>query len=589
MPFGATINRYGRLRRLYDLVRLRASVALLGYRFKLTQGLVFMMRATICMLAAYLVIATSMRATGDEPQETARGRQAGGQPPAARAQPRVSIPPPTTAWRATLKRRETSGADARIRRAAAQPGSDPTLNPLSGGMGSSTQPRGPLLTGTLVGGQPIAMQAALYGAVTSNPDLVTLREGNALAASAEAVETARHFPTTLNPTIWLDYRPITMIPNGTFGTGAKHGTASGNNYYHYGQDYFYASLRQPVELGHQTTHRYHIAQAAYNQQKWLVVQAELTTLVQTYRFFQTAAYRREKFRLAQDLADFNDRLQETLQRRMEANQVQAADVALGRVESRATQLQVKAAKQDYLIALTDLRNQIGIPDQAGAVEPLGEFTVPPYIPPVDEQVMVDEALRQRPDIHAALAQVAGTHSAVSLAKGDRIPTPIIGPEYEMDEAGVQYIGFVLISPMPIWNSGKPLVLQREAEHRRAVVAYKEAQQRAAAQVRAAVAKWNGATELVNDSASLTNDLSAEVKNMEQLFERNQADLTKLMQARQRLIQLENSRLDAVWQATQAQADLLLALGIPSMINDMINRAERDSTVERQPSRSETPR
>jgi cobalt-zinc-cadmium efflux system outer membrane protein len=536
-----------------------------------------MMRATVYMLATYLVMATSMRATGDEPQEIARGSQAGGQPPSASTQRRVSIPPPTTAWRATVKRRETPGADAKIGRAAAQPGGAPALNPLSGGMGSSTQPRGPLLTGTLVGGQPIAMQAALYGAVTSNPDLVTMREGNALAASAEAVETARHFPTTLNPTIWLDYRPITLVPNGTFGTGGTHGTASGNNYYHYGQDYFYASLRQPVELGHQTTHRYHIAQAAYNQQKWLVVQAELTTLVQTYRFFQTAAYRREKFRLAQDLADFNDRLQETLQRRMEANQVQAADVALGRVESRATQLQVKAAKQDYLIALTDLRNQIGIPDQAGAVEPLGEFTVPPYIPPVDEQVMVDEAIRQRPDIHAALAQVAGTHSAVSLAKGDRIPTPIIGPEYEMDEAGVQYIGFVLISPIPIWNSGKPLVLQREAEHRRAIVAFKEAQQRAAAQVRAAVAKWNGATELVNDSASLTNDLSAEVKNMEQLFERNQADLTKLMQARQRLIQLENSRLDAVWQATQAQADLLLALGIPSMINDMINRAERDAT------------
>ena len=66
--------------------------------------------------------------------------------------------------------------------------------------------------------------------------------------------------------------------------------------------------------------------------------------------------------------------------------------------------------------------------------------------------------------------------------------------------------------------------------------------------------------------------------MERLFEDGQADLTKLMQARQRLIQLENSRLDAVWQATQAQADLLLALGVPSLINDMINRAERDATA-----------
>lgn len=68
----------------------------------------------------------------------------------------------------------------------------------------------------------------------------------------------------------------------------------------------------------------------------------------------------------------------------------------------------------------------------------------------------------------------------------------------------------------------------------------------------------------------------EVQKIEKLFDAGTADLTKLMQARQRLIQLENSRLDAVWAATQAQADLLLALGIPSMINDMVNRTERDA-------------
>ena len=209
--------------------------------------------------------------------------------------------------------------------------------------------------------------------------------------------------------------------------------------------------------------------------------------------------------------------------------------------------------------MADLRNQIGIPESAGVIEPLGEFNLPHYIPPVDEQVMIQEALRNRPDVHAANAQVAGTHFAVSLAKGDRIPTPVIGPQYEMDEAGVQYIGFVFITSLPIWNNGKPLVLQREAEHRRAIVAFQEAQQRATAQVRAAVAKWNGATELVNESGGLTKELSTEVGLLERLFEAGQADLTKLMQARQRLIQLENAQLDAVWAATQAQADLLLAL------------------------------
>jgi cobalt-zinc-cadmium efflux system outer membrane protein len=432
-----------------------------------------------------------------------------------------------------------------------------------------------------LGGQSLSLQAALYGALTSNPDLVTLRQGNALAASAEAVEVARHFPTSLNPTIWLDYRPITLIPPSTFGSSSPGGgkTSGGNNgYYHNGQNYIYVSLRQPIELGHQTTHRYHIAKAAYSQQQWTVLQAELTTLVQTYRFFQTAAYRREKYRLAEQLADFNDRLLETLRRRLEANQVPAADVALARVESRGTRQQVKAARQDYLTALADLRNQIGTSDDAGAAEPLGEFTLPPYIPPVDEQTMVQTALANRPDIHAAQAQIDGTAAAIRLAKGDRIPTPVIGPEYEMDEAGVQYIGLVYISALPIWNSGKPLVIQREAEHQRARVAAYQSQQRAVAQVRAAVARWNGATDLVNDSAGLTEELSKDVATMERLFEAGQTDLTRLMQARQRLIQLDNSRLDAVWAATQAQADLLLALGTPSLIHGMLGQAERDASI-----------
>ena len=77
---------------------------------------------------------------------------------------------------------------------------------------------------------------------------------------------------------------------------------------------------------------------------------------------------------------------------------------MARVEDRAGRQVVKMAEQTYRTALTDLRNQIGIPETAGTAEPLGEFTLPPYIPPVDEQVMVEEALRNRPDIHAAEAQ-----------------------------------------------------------------------------------------------------------------------------------------------------------------------------------------
>jgi cobalt-zinc-cadmium efflux system outer membrane protein len=431
----------------------------------------------------------------------------------------------------------------------------------------------PAVNGSGLGGQSMSLEAALYGTLTGNPDLMALRQGGPNIASPEAVEVARHFPTALNPTVWIDYRPITLIPNNTFanqggGTGSTGGTTPHHGFYQNGQNYLNVSLRFPAELGHQTTHRYNIAKAALSQQQWTVTQAEMTALVQTYRFFETAAYRREKLRISQELADFNDRLYQSLKRRQEANLVPAADATLALVESRATQQLVKAAKQDYVTALTDLRNQVGIPESAGAAEPLGEFTLPPYIPPVDEQGMIQTALANRPDIRAAQALVSGTCSAIRLANGDRIPTPVIGPQYAQDEAGIQYVGLILVSTLPVLNNGMPLVRQREAEHRRAIVAMQQARQRAVAQVRAAVAKWNGATELVNESQGLTAELAKEVESLERLFDRGQADLTKLMQARQRLIQLQNAELDALWAATQAQADLLLALGAPILLNAM---------------------
>jgi outer membrane protein, heavy metal efflux system len=539
-------------------------------------------------LALLAASARSAWADPPEPAVTAAIPQPSAPPAAPETRPTPIIPlfsgqatphpnPPSQGGR------EKKGQHRRVRLQSAEPPAEsrptrdaPVRRAQAGAADIPALPETSLPTNPIAAeaaGTPLGLQAALYGALTSNPDLVAMRQGTPIAASAEAVEVARRFPTTLNPTVWIDYRPITLIPPAPFGSGSPAGGGAGgtappaghHGFYHYGQNYILVSLRQPVELGHQTTHRYAIAKAAFDQQRWNVVQAEMTTLVQTYRFFQTAAYRRERLRVARQLADFNDRLVQTLQRRLEANQVPAADVALARVESRAARQQVKAAQQDYVTALTDLRNQIGIPETAGAAVPLGGFTLPPYLPPIDENAMIQTALQNRPDIHAALAQLTGTCSAVQLAKGDRIPTPVIGPQYAMDEAGIQYIGLILVSPIPILNNNTPLVRQREAEYRRAVVALQQAQQRAITQVRAAVAKWNGARELVNDTIGLTEELSKEVTNLERLFEAGQTDLTKLMQARQRLIQLENSRLDAVWAATQAQADLLTVLGAPTLI------------------------
>ena len=165
------------------------------------------------------------------------------------------------------------------------------------------------------------------------------------------------------------------------------------------------------------------------------------------------------------LAEFNEKILISLQNRLEANLVPPAYVILARVESRASRQLAKAAQQNYIIALADLRNQIGITDSTGEAEPSDEFALPPCIPPVTEQELIEIALENRPDIHAARSAVAGTKAAENLARADRIPSPIVGPQYEIDEAGLQYIGFVYITAIPVWNKGGPLQRQREADHR----------------------------------------------------------------------------------------------------------------------------
>jgi len=472
----------------------------------------------------------------------------------APAPPSARTPIPTTGQRtpdSAVRRVQISPTDVNSPLA---PGASPAIP-------AASLPTGPAVGGgPAFGGQSLSLEAALYGALTSNPDLVSMRQGNVPgnAASPEAVEVARHFPTTLNPTLWIDARPLVYarLPGGMRQIDAL----------------MYFSLRQPVELGHQTRYRYAIAKAAYTQQQWNIVQAELLTLVQTYRFFQTAAYRRERLRIATELADFNDRLVQSLRRRLEAGagQVQAADVTLGAVESRATRQLVKAARQDYVNALTDLQNQIGMPETAGTAEPLGDFVLPSYIPEIDDEALVQTALQSRPEIFAARAQVEGARAAVCLAKGDRIPTPVVGPIYERDESGSQFFGFVYITTIPVMNNGAPLQRQREAEYRRAVVAEQQIEQRTITQVRAAVAKWNAARALVTETEAEIRPLKEDVASLERLFQAGQADITKLLQARQRLIQLENARLDSTWQATQAQADLLTALGAPTLINSLRN-------------------
>ncbi len=404
---------------------------------------------------------------------------------------------------------------------------------------------------TYSGGPPLALAAqvdletALQWTLQSNPNLVATRQN--VRVSAEAVNVAQHFPTSLNPSISIDYTPWVYEREANGDVQSLDRSV-------------FITWAQPIELGHRQADREQMAQASYSQTRWNVLQAELAALIQTYRFHQTALYRREKLAVAQDLNTFSTRLVETLRRQAEANQATAADVVLAEVEHQATIDQLEAARQDYVSALADLRQQIGIPSVAASAEPIGSFRVPEDRIGRNGETLVRLAQESRPEVQAAAAAAANSRAALSLARADRIPIPSLGPVYERNETGAVFYGVALSSPVPLLNTGAPLVGQREAEYHRDCVAWEQARQQVAAQVLAVTVKWNQAQQTAERTHARFEPIRTQTERMQRLYDAGQSDVVKLLQVQRRFIEARNVELDTIWQTTQAYADLLMAAG-----------------------------
>jgi outer membrane protein, heavy metal efflux system len=125
---------------------------------------------------------------------------------------------------------------------------------------------------------------------------------------------------------------------------------------------------------------------------------------------------------------------------------------------------------------------------------------------------------------------------------------------------VVFYGLTPSTKVPIINSGAPLVRQREAEYHRDCVAWDQARQLATTQVLATLVKWNQSQALAERTHARLQTITTQNERMRRLYEVGQTDLLKLLQVQRRFIEARNVELDAIWQTTQAYADLLTATG-----------------------------
>jgi len=401
-------------------------------------------------------------------------------------------------------------------------------------------------------------------ALERNPDLMAATQS--WPVSRAALEVAKRYP----------YAPTAQVQMAPSPREADGGTL---------KTLTQVTLSQTFELGGQRHHRWRSGVAQLDRTEWLIRQAAVSTVAETQRRFFTALYQRHLLDVRQSMAELNEKLLGVLQRRFEAGQASAADVALARIEARSTAQQAAVVQTKSVAALQNLRTQLGLDSdqRLGLDHGVDEVELlPPQVlellaeqtsPELDDADAVDrsrgsatfaELGAARPDVLAVKADLRWAQSQLNLARASLVPSVQLGPYFERDEGNTQFWG--LVTQMKLGNAhtsnGTALVRQRQAEVRQRRVLLDQFAWKARLEIAAAARRYQQARRVVEPMGDdVAEQLLREVRRVQDLYAAGQVDLVRVFAARQAFLQFRTSRAEALNQLGQSAADLTAATGM----------------------------
>jgi cobalt-zinc-cadmium efflux system outer membrane protein len=385
----------------------------------------------------------------------------------------------------------------------------------------------------------LSRDAAVQWALLHNPELIALRQQHGIAAAGVVI--ARTFP----------YNPLleSRVQNasGPNEAGITNRTPT--------EQLLFFTL----ELWGQGRIRPQVARATLSRTDWEIAYQEQLLGVRVLRAFRGLLYRQEKLKLSQDFVRLNEDAARQVQAAVELGTLRPADLILVRTEVDNARAAVGPARAALTTARTELLRALGAPDGPLVLE--GELEV--ISGKGDPQALVQAAFDTRADLQARHAAVEEATARLRLEVANRFGNPTFGPAYVYDPTGIQLIGAQLNLPVPLFNRHRGEILQREAERTRAILEVQRTEVQIHQDVVTALARLEQAQKWTNEYIKeILPDLQRSLEGMEKLFAQNapNADLLRVILTRRNLLRARDGFLDALWEVSQARADLAAALG-----------------------------
>jgi outer membrane protein, heavy metal efflux system len=401
----------------------------------------------------------------------------------------------------------------------------------------------------------LTLDQAIATGLEQNPTLTALRASQPVADAALRV--AQTYP--FNPYVQVEVCPV----DHQLGTGQ----ASTLNYVY---------LMQTLELAHQQRYREASAAAARNQVSWNVVHAELTNAAQTERLYFTALYQRDLRDLAKTTASLNEQLLGVVERRFNAGTGTPTEQTTARVAARQSRKQAGLAEANFQTALLTLKRQLNF-DNSEPITPIGrleDFTwlpvegVEPDSPNSSGTIHVSQEIAaklasERPDVLAAQAGTNMAQANAELARANMVQNIQVGPFYERDDFGTLFLGLRAQVNLPVWDTGRPLANQREAEMAHQATTAQGLCALAQVEAQTAIERYERARRLAaRERADFARTIPEQLERVRHQFDAGLVDILYVFTIQSNLLQEHRTYLDLLNEVAQAASDVTLSAGLP---------------------------
>jgi outer membrane protein TolC len=390
----------------------------------------------------------------------------------------------------------------------------------------------------------LTLEAAVRWALHYNPELAVQRQQHGIAAAQIVIADTYPF----NPVSENRGQDVT----GPISAGNTSTLALEN------------LLMWEVEVRHQRRHRREVAGAALSRTDWQIARQEQMLAARVVRAFTTLLWREAQQRQFEETLALNRQLAAQVRKLVDAGQLRSADLIVAQTEVTTTRDLIAAAAQDVVAARYELYRALGIVDDHFHLD--GVLAVLPLA--LDDHALLDAALAHRGDLHASQAAIAEAQASLQLEIANRYGNPTIGFAYNYDNTRNNYGGPQINFPIPVCNTHRGEILQREAERDRAYLDLRQTEVLVQQDVRSALSRLEAAqarAELYR--TRILPDLRKGIEDMQALFEAAApgVDILRVMDVRRKYLGSLSTYLDALYTVHQARADLVEAVGDPTLL------------------------